>query len=1135
MTLAMTPSPCISDEQMLRLSDEEALPAEEMATIRQHVLGCAPCLTLVRALLLRSSAAPEVLPPRLSWPRFTADDLIAGRYRIKRFLAKGGMGEVYEAYDQELGIAVALKTILPAIDADQETLARFKREVLLARQVSHPNVCRIFDLGVHQQQDAGGSRLIHFLTMELLAGSTLTQLIQERAPQDVAAKVLMLLRQMALALDAAHQAGVVHRDFKPDNVFIIPTAQGDERVVVTDFGLARTQGVPPDSSVASSGGALVGSTQVGILVGTPLYMSPEQCRCEREVGPKTDVYSLGVVLYQVVSGRPPFFSAHLRDVLAMHVGDEPPPLLVSPPVPIALGALARRMLAKVPDERPTMAQVAAELAEMTRPRARRRWVQRVAAAALAVLTLAVLGDTYLVRRTRAPGAAGGQRMVVAKSRRAVAVLGFANVAMRADAAWLSAALTEVLNATLASGGELRLIPRDAGMRMRQNLLLSDDALSGPEVPLRVRRHLGADLVVLGSYVAAGGTVQINLQLKDATTGTLVAALTDRGSEEHLSEVASRLAEELRSRLGLGQLSAEQRRTGRAALPANLEAARAYVGGLLSLTAHELPAALDLLRRAQNLSPLDPHLNHALGELWELLGDEEKLREHTQRAFENAAALSPEERLLLEARYRIGRKEYDKAVEVESRLFDTFPDNLGYGLKLAESQLAAERDTEALATLARLRGLPTPDGDDPWIDIWKSLAEEASSDLGAAVRSAQRAAQAGAARGDRLVLAAARLNEGWALYAAGEYPAALAAFQEARDRYAALGDKLQEAWCLDGIGLARRQRGALREALAAHEAEVALFRVNGHQSGVAWGLHHTAAPLWKLGRLTLARSRAEEALALSRQVGFRGGIGPALSYLADILFAAGRLVDGERVNREASRWFAINDKAGAARSVFILGKGLAAKGEIAPARAEMARALELFLKAGRRADAASSQRWLAGLERELGHLREAEVLAREALAEFQREESVDEEALTRATLAEVLLLQGQTAAASGELARAAQLSENSQDVPVRVAVQMAQARIHLAAGRPADLATARAMARSALAAASQGGFVPEQLEARMILGQIEIKSGHAGAGLAMLRTLEEDAIQGGFLLIARRTRGLRGATPTSPGRRGLAGR
>jgi len=269
---------------------------------------------------------------------FASGDILAGRFRVTRFLARGGMGEVYEAEDLELHEPVALKTIRPELLGDARTLERFRREVNLAKKVTHPNVCRIFDLFRHESP-AGNNGLL-LVSMELLRGDTLAEFLQ-RVTRMSPSEAQPIAIQMASGLGAAHEAGVLHRDFKPGNVILVSGAKG-LRAVITDFGLAlRTE---KESRLANL-------TATGESFGTPAYMSPEQVE-GKQLSPASDVYALGIVLYQMITGARPFEAETPISMAVRRLKEDPqPPRTLVPDLDLHWNTLILRCLARDPRNR----------------------------------------------------------------------------------------------------------------------------------------------------------------------------------------------------------------------------------------------------------------------------------------------------------------------------------------------------------------------------------------------------------------------------------------------------------------------------------------------------------------------------------------------------------------------------------------------------------------------------------------------------------------------------------------------------------------------------------------------------------------------------------------------------------------
>ena len=316
---------------------------------------------------------------------FSPGEVIAGRYRIIRFIAQGGIGEVYEVEDRELGGRLALKTLQDAAAREDDARERFRREIQLARRVTHRNVCRIYEAGSHEWH---GRRPRLFLTMELLHGETLEQRIERDGPM-TPEEVTPYLRQMVAGLGAAHAGGVVHRDFKSSNVMLEPRdskiSAGVARVVITDFGLAR---------VIEDDGHSMFRTVEGIGVsGTVAFMAPEQLKDEA-IGPAADIYALGVVLFQMVTGRVPFDAkSSLSSLMQLLQDDAPSPRTFAPNLSKRWEKVILRCLEKRPEDRfATVSEVAEALRGRNRIRipsqVRRRWAW---SGAIAVLLAGLIG------------------------------------------------------------------------------------------------------------------------------------------------------------------------------------------------------------------------------------------------------------------------------------------------------------------------------------------------------------------------------------------------------------------------------------------------------------------------------------------------------------------------------------------------------------------------------------------------------------------------------------------------------------------------------------------------------------------------------------------------------------------------
>ena len=279
--------------------------------------------------------------------RSASEELIGeqiGDYLIERVLGEGGMGVVYFGIHESLGRRAAIKVLKPALASDREITERFFNEAKAANQIAHPGIVDVYEAGFCAEAGA-------YLIMEYLEGETLAGLLERNGPLSLALAAL-IVKRIASPLAAAHAAGIVHRDLKPDNIFLIPDLDhpGDLRIKLLDFGVAKLRQASPSLRTAT-----------GALLGTPFFMSPEQAHGAREVDSRSDLYALGVIAYQLLSGQLPFTATGFGELLLKHQQDTPAPLRSwNGSIPAAIEATVMRALAKAPADRFATVQQMAE-------------------------------------------------------------------------------------------------------------------------------------------------------------------------------------------------------------------------------------------------------------------------------------------------------------------------------------------------------------------------------------------------------------------------------------------------------------------------------------------------------------------------------------------------------------------------------------------------------------------------------------------------------------------------------------------------------------------------------------------------------------------------------------------------------
>ncbi len=878
---------------------------------------------------------------------------LGDRYEIIRQLGQGGMGAVYQARDRELDRMVALKVIRPELAGHPEILQRFKHELILARQVTHRNVIRIFDLG-----EAGG---IKFITMEYIEGRDLRSLLIEKGKLPPA-EAVAIIEQVCLALEAAHSEGVVHRDLKPQNIMV----DGEGKASVMDFGIARSV-------------EFGGMTLTGALVGTPEYMSPEQVQGEK-ADVRSDLFTLGIIFYELLTGRIPFLADTALGTMYKRIKERAVPLArFEPGVPGFLSDVVAKCLELDPQQRYQSAREILQDLDAWKAGVARstmnpaaRWLryapryQKWLAAGVAACALAFTGYTFRhklpLRLSMKPGAA--EQPV------SLAILPFRNASGDAAMDWLGPSLAEMLRTDVGQSASLRTVSSDRLHQILKDLHIPANADFDPDIRRHLAEFSSAETLVWGRYVKIGDQIRIDATLEDLKHQRSFPLKAEAPNEKQLLLSIEQLAQAIQKNLALSPAVLKELRAKSLRPSSNsLEALRDYNEGL------------DLLRQGKNLDAAkrfeaavkqDAEFALAysrLGQTYANLGYDDKAEQFSRKAIQLAEKLPPQEKHLILANHARIAKDNPKAIESYENLAKVSPDDPDVQFTLAELY-----ENTGSFDLARQHYAKVLERDPKYVDA---------------------------------LLATGRVK-----IRGGNPQGALEDLNRALSLSVQLENQEEKAAVLQAIGVAYKRLNKLDEALKNYQDSLEIKRRLGQKRGIAASLNEIAQIQGRLGKPEAALASYTEALALRREIGDKQGIGSSLIDLGFFYADRGRYDEALKFYKDSlSIQRELGNKNLEALCLNNIGNVLLLKGQSEDALTYLERALELREKGKAPADTALTLHNLAETSSNLGQYDKALSYYLRALETYRAAGDKRGAAIESGSMARVFEHQGRYAAAA----------------------------------------------------------------------------------------------------------------------------
>ena len=596
----------------------------------------------------------------------TTGSTFVGRYQIIEELGKGGMGRVYRVLDKQLNEEIAIKLIKPDIGSDKKTIERFRNELKIARKIVQKNIGRMFDLN----EDKG----TYYITMEYVSGQDLKGLIRQSG-QLAIGTTISIAKQICDGLVEAHKLGVVHRDLKPGNIMI--DKEGTVRIM--DFGIAR--------SLEEKG-----ITGAGVMIGTPEYMSPEQVEA-KEVDQRSDIYSFGIIMYEMLTGRLPFEADTPFAVGVKHKSEKPTdPKEYNSQISDDLNRLILKCLEKEKENRyQSAADVKSELERIEKglpttekaiPKKKPLTskeitvqfnLKKILLPALAVAVLAIMAVLlwrFLPKK---------ELILAPSGKPSLAIMYFKNNTGEEGLDHLRTMLCDLLIADLSQSTYIKVLSMDRLFSILKSLNQLEAKTYSTGVLKQVAEKSGADHILQGTYAKAGDKIRINIMLQDIDTGELISSEGAEGEgEESIFPMVDDLTRRIKSsfRLSAAQIASDYDEEAGKITTSSAEAYKFYVEGRKYHNEGDHPKNIELMKKALDIDPEFAMAYRSLGIAYSNLGYSKEGKKYIQKALELTGRLSERERYAIQGDFytRSSEKTYGKAIEAYSKLLNLYPED-----------------------------------------------------------------------------------------------------------------------------------------------------------------------------------------------------------------------------------------------------------------------------------------------------------------------------------------------------------------------------------------------------------------------------------------------------------------------------